>query len=532
MKKKSLRFWKTAIVTLVLAAGLCACSTKETDGNVAEETQEEVMNETGENSPDNAGSEEITMMDLVDMQHRDHIFKHYESILIEREWLIEDGGKERNYQYCNEDIWFTLMEAGNFVMYNGTEFFNGEEPGKEDLVTEVGVLGTTVYVDGYYNPVNGDASTFAGTEITDIRYEGDKCYVTTREKDIKAALEVGGYGFLEYTEDMIFESRSVYEKDSMLVLSFQDVLIAEDGTETELIRGTVTYDAECPKEAETVLNNLEETTYQEYTIVENPGTAEETSQKVRVAENGMMYLHFPEDGADYGVYLDEECTIAVGTQYFRPSTDSLVIYVAPMPENVVDLAALIEANQLNQVLKVYDSVEAKYEADSEEYNNYLIYADDTCQYLRNENADGKECILFADQKFRYYNEKNNSFEMKEYEEEKFWEILPGIFLAKEYLSDYCITKMEETEESTILNVNCSLYASREALENVGIEYEKHSYIRGEYVLDKDTGIVQSSKEEIVLKDGTVKPYNRGEYYFNKEMPKEVAEFYQKSQEEQ
>ena len=60
----------------------------------------------------------------------------------------------------------------------------------------------------------------------------------------------------------------------------------------------------------------------------------------------------------------------------------------------------------------------------------------------------------------------------------------------------------------------------------------YSYLRGEYVLDKDTGIIQSSKEEIVLKDGTVKPYNSGKYYFNKEMPEEVAEFYQKMQEEQ
>ena len=532
VKKRSLCFWKTVAVAMMLVTGLCACSTKETAGNMAEEMQEETLGGNEENSPENTGSEEITMMDIVNMQHRDNIFKYHDSILIERQWLMEDGGKNSNFQYCNEDIWFTHMKEGNFAIYDGTDFFSGEEPGKENLITEAGALGASVYVDEYYNPVNGDASTFAGTEIAEIRYEGDKCYVTTREKDIKAALEVGGYGFLEYTEDMIFESRSVYEKDRMLVLSFQDILIAEDGTETELINGTVTYDTEAPKEVTEVLKNLEETTYQEYTVVENPKTEEEKSQKVRVAESGILYLHLPEDGAGCGVYLDEECTIAVGTTYFRPNPDFPVMYVAPMPENDVDLEALIKANQPKQVLEVYDSVEAEFKAGSEGYTSTLLYVDDACQYLRHDYADGIECLMFAEQKICHYNEKDNSFIVKEHEKEGILEVFPGIFLAEGYLQDYRVTKVEETEENIILNINFSLYATSDSLANVGTEGEMYSYLRGEYVLDKDTGIIQSSKEEIVLKDGTVKPYNSGKYYFNKEMPEEVAEFYQKMQEEQ
>ena len=122
--------------------------------------------------------------------------------------------------------------------------------------------------------------------------------------------------------------------------------------------------------------------------------------------------------------------------------------------------------------------------------------------------------------------------VKEHEKEGILEVFPGIFLAEGYLQDYRVTKVEETEENIILNINFSLYATSDSLANVGTEGEMYSYLRGEYVLDKDTGIIQSSKEEIVLKDGTVKPYNSGKYYFNKEMPEEVAEFYQKMQEKQ
>jgi len=79
----------------------------------------------------------------------------------------------------------------------------------------------------------------------------------------------------------------------------------------------------------------------------------------------------------------------------------------------------------------------------------------------------------------------------------------------------------------LLSINLSLWASNDCLTKQGYEFEKHSYLTGEYLIDSDTYLVIRSTESIVSPDGTVKPYCTSEYRYDVAAPQKAELLYER-----
>ena len=449
---------------------------------------------------------DMSIYDIAAYMERENILKYHENVQVQKEDLEEDGSMYVSTATVKDGLCYGQGSDGYFELYDGTDtcYKNGG-----NYYIMVGVLGATDIPAAYENPGFWSASSIENTLVVDVRVEDGKYYITTREENPQMALE-RSFPFIPYVEGMVYESRLVLDAETMLALSSYDVIISPDGTETVVYRTTVTYDVEIPDDINEIQSHVGQLTgdVTEFTIVENPGTPEETTYTKNVLTGDSIWFFQP-DGA--ALFADYDCTVLLGYEAF--STSPGTIYVAYMQESPVDVEALVAANSLESILSRYDSMEVNFP----DVGNRMYFDD---QYVFGIYADGSENLYADGYCYCYYTETDEFYA---------W-VQPGVdmrdgfsfpFLQPEYLIDYYVSDAETTEEGLLIHLTYSYWAARDVLEKLSMPYVKNSYIVGEYLLDPETYVILSYNETVVQPDGTSYHLERAEFSYNAEKPESL-----------
>ena len=445
----------------------------------------------------------MSIYDIDACMDRENILQYHENVQVRKEDLEEDGSMHGHTVTVKDRLYYYQDDNGYCEFYDETDYCS-LEGGTCTFV--LGVLGRNPHPKRYKNPGYEYASSIENTLVVDVRVEDGKYYITTREENPQMALETS-FPFIPYVEGMVYESRLVLDAETMLALSSYDVIISPDGTETVVYRTTVTYDVEIPDDINEIKSHVGQLTgdVTEFTIVENPGTPEETTYTKNVLTGDSIWFFQP-DGA--ALFADYDCTVLLGYEAF--STSPGTIYVAYMQESPVDVEALVEANSLESILSRYDSMEVNFP----DVGNRMYFDD---QYIFGIYADGSENLYADGYCYCYYTETDEFYA---------W-VQPGAdmrdgfsfpFLQPEYLIDYYVSDAETTENGLLIHLTHSYWAARDMLEKLSMPYEKTSYIVGEYLLDPETYVILSYNETVVQPDGTSYHLEKAEFSYNAEKP--------------
>jgi len=472
-------------------------------------------------------SADMSMVDIARVQDRTNVLEYYDSVLQEREMLRADGGMSQMFLYADRDYGYFYDGDSGYTNIENEKVayaYNGK-----NYLTRVGVAGAPVESELYHNAVWSLAAAET-MDVVDARYEDGLIHVVCREQDPELALAAAALDFIPYVEGMECESRITLDGDTLFLLEGTDVLIAPDGTETEVQRVHMTYDAAMPEVFEDLKQYAEsaqapggETT--SYTFVENPGTPEERSCVKQAPRGDHLEILLPEG---YAIYMDEDCAVPFGFQ--STSSNEAVfpytIYAAKVPDSPIDMVKVVEANSMEGVLERYDSM-LKCVYGGEGFPDVDTYIDQRYAYNEYEDGSGDLC---TDQDYYVYDAAEDAF---------YLHVIPGFdpvmyyheypSLPMEYLGDYCVTDVKETAGGLLISFNYSIFVSRVIIEEQGWEYEMYSHIQADLLLDPETYVILETEEYLVSPDGTKRLYCTSEYSYDVQPPEMAEELYARTQ---
>lgn len=159
--------------------------------------------------------------------------------------------------------------------------------------------------DAYYSNLGSLYRVYEHQEFTDFSKQEDTYVITSRI--LWENLPEGEYAqYQQYGEGGSVEYVDVFSKKKLRLLDRKKFYLTPDGTRKELIEWAYSYDVEMPS-YEVVDAILTGTEMKEVTVVLDPNTAEEKTEKFTVEKSVDVNIYYPEE---YQPFEDAAGTIA------------------------------------------------------------------------------------------------------------------------------------------------------------------------------------------------------------------------------
>lgn len=240
---------------------------------------------------------ELTMEQIVEANMSANLLKNYDSYQVS----LSSSSMEFSI-YADAEIFYSATDTAEYLNCSNSEYtnlFDGEYVKYMYVGLEV------LPLPEQENSVMSVESTLK-EEIQEIKKDGEKLIVTTKlsaddyaeiAKASELEFEEGDYSTVEYTLDA----------ETYALLNATEKVIHKDGSEGEVLKSEVTYNAEKPENVQALYNRAYPTeNFRTLTIITNPGTDQEKEYKEIVTKGDPLAVYLPDE--TWKLYTDPACT--------------------------------------------------------------------------------------------------------------------------------------------------------------------------------------------------------------------------------